>query len=400
MQLCRLSALMLLMAAGLPQLACAYTVNVNSSIPVTTQILPEMATIQGTLAEILRMQQATGTAINQNADKLATIISQDGQATRQQMIFGNETQRLEEARRSFSVPDSICSDSASGVAATTRSAAGSTASRLSSGGGVSSTPVRQRIAAVAESQAREAYDGANVHAAYCTAAEYARYGGTDVCPAVSDLPSGDSQVRSVYDGAGPEGQAPAGTWTQEQIDAAMAYMKNTARPSAGRTPGKGEVKTLTGRTYVGLLNEYNGIIDAASEPQLSLIADSKPSEATRDALQEALQSPSAAQYFDEVASPEAKAKGYMSRREFELFEAGRRYANTAYISDLQQMDGDNLIRELIRTTSQMNWQLNDIKEQLRKGNVINGQLLATTARQAYAPRLQQLESAMNQGTAR
>ncbi|HBL5403560.1 TPA: conjugal transfer protein TraW [Enterobacter hormaechei] len=390
----------LAIASSLPTVASALTVNVNSSVPITTQVLPEMATIQATLVEILQMQQATGTAITQNADKLGALINQDGQATRQQMIFNNETQRLEEARQSFSVPDSICSDSASGVAAQSKSASGSAASKLSSGKGVSSSAVRKRISTASEEQARDAYDGANVHAAYCTAAEYERFGGTGICPAVSNLPGGDSQVRSIYGGAGPEGQAPALSWSQEQIDAAMAYMKNTARPSAGRTPGKGEVNTVTGRTYVGLLNEYNGIIDAASEPQLSLIADSKTSETTRDALKEALQSPSAAQYFDNVASPEAKAKGYMSQREFESFEAGRRYANTAYLSDLQQMDGDNLMRELIRTTAQMNWQLNDIKELLRKGNVIDGQLLAAFARQSYAPRLKQLESAMNQGAAK
>ncbi|MGT2213032.1 conjugal transfer protein TraW [Enterobacter hormaechei subsp. xiangfangensis] len=395
-----LPALALAIASSLPTVASALTVNVNSSVPITTQVLPEMATIQATLVEILQMQQATGTAITQNADKLGALINQDGQATRQQMIFNNETQRLEEARQSFSVPDSICSDSASGVAAQSKSASGSAASKLSSGKGVSSSAVRKRISTASEEQARNAYDGANVHAAYCTAAEYERFGGTGICPAVSNLPGGDSQVRSIYGGAGPEGQAPALSWSQEQIDAAMAYMKNTARPSAGRTPGKGEVNTVTGRTYVGLLNEYNGIIDAASEPQLSLIADSKTSETTRDALKEALQSPSAAQYFDNVASPEAKAKGYMSQREFESFEAGRRYANTAYLSDLQQMDGDNLMRELIRTTAQMNWQLNDIKELLRKGNVIDGQLLAAFARQSYAPRLKQLESAMNQGAAK
>ncbi|AJB79312.1 conjugal transfer protein TraW [Enterobacter hormaechei] len=395
-----LPALALAIASSLPTVASALTVNVNSSVPITTQVLPEMATIQATLVEILQMQQATGTAITQNADKLGALINQDGQATRQQMIFNNETQRLEEARQSFSVPDSICSDSASGVAAQSKSASGSAASKLSSGKGVSSSAVRKRISTASEEQARDAYDGANVHAAYCTAAEYERFGGTGICPAVSNLPGGDSQVRSIYGGAGPEGQAPALSWSQEQIDAAMAYMKNTARPSAGRTPGKGEVNTVTGRTYVGLLNEYNGIIDAASEPQLSLIADSKTSETTRDALKEALQSPSAAQYFDNVASPEAKAKGYMSQREFESFEAGRRYANTAYLSDLQQMDGDNLMRELIRTTAQMNWQLNDIKELLRKGNVIDGQLLAAFARQSYAPRLKQLESAMNQGAAK
>lgn len=395
-----LPALALAIASSLPTVASALTVNVNSSVPITTQVLHEMATIQATLVEILQMQQATGTAITQNADKLGALINQDGQATRQQMIFNNETQRLEEARQSFSVPDSICSDSASGVAAQSKSASGSAASKLSSGKGVSSSAVRKRISTASEEQARDAYDGANVHAAYCTAAEYERFGGTGICPAVSNLPGGDSQVRSIYGGAGPEGQAPALSWSQEQIDAAMAYMKNTARPSAGRTPGKGEVNTVTGRTYVGLLNEYNGIIDAASEPQLSLIADSKTSETTRDALKEALQSPSAAQYFDNVASPEAKAKGYMSQREFESFEAGRRYANTAYLSDLQQMDGDNLMRELIRTTAQMNWQLNDIKELLRKGNVIDGQLLAAFARQSYAPRLKQLESAMNQGAAK
>ncbi|HCR1943853.1 conjugal transfer protein TraW [Enterobacter hormaechei] len=395
-----LPALALAIASSLPTVASALTVNVNSSVPITTQVLPEMATIQATLVEILQMQQATGTAITQNADKIGALINQDGQATRQQMIFNNETQRLEEARQSFSVPDSICSDSASGVAAQSKSASGSTASKLSSGKGVSSSAVRKRISTASEEQARDAFDGANVHAAYCTAAEYDRFGGTGICPAVSQMPGGDSQVRSIYGGAGPEGLAPALSWSQEQTDAAMAYMKNTSRPSAGRTPGKGEVSTVTGRTYVGLLNEYNGIIDAASEPQLSLIADSKPSETTRDALKEALQSPSAAQYFDDVASPEAKAKGYMSQREFESFEAGRRYANTAYLSDLQQMDGDNLTRELIRTTAQMNWQLNDIKELLRKGNVIDGQLLAAFARQSYAPRLKQLESAMNQGAAK
>ncbi|EPL4521201.1 conjugal transfer protein TraW [Citrobacter cronae] len=395
-----LPALALAIASSLPTVASALTVNVNSSVPITTQVLPEMATIQATLVEILQMQQATGTAITQNADKLGALINQDGQATRQQMIFNNETQRLEEARQSFSVPDSVCSDSASGVAAQSKSASGSTASKLSSGKGVSSSAVRKRISTASEEQARDAYDGANVHAAYCTAAEYERFGGTGICPAVSKMPGGDSQVRSIYGGAGPEGTAPALSWTQEQTDAAMAYMKNTSRPSAGRTPGKGEVNTVTGRTYVGLLNEYNGITDAASEPQLSLIADSKPSETTRDALKEALQSPSAAQYFDDVASPEAKAKGYMSQREFESFEAGRRYANTAYLSDLQQMNGDNLMRELIRTTAQMNWQLNDIKELMRKGNVIDGQLLAAFARQSYAPRLKQLESAMNQGAAK
>ncbi len=113
-----------------------------------------------------------------------------------------------------------------------------------------------------------------------------------------------------------------------------------------------------------------------------MIADSTPNESTRKALAETLQSDSAAAYFDQVASPEAKARGYMSTREFEAFEAGPRYANTAYLVDLQEMQGDNLLRELVRITAQMNWQLNDLKRD-PPGNVISGQQLALTARQYY-----------------
>lgn len=109
---------------------------------------------------------------------------------------------------------------------------------------------------------------------------------------------GDSQVRSIYHGAGTADTPAALTWDQKQIDAATAYMKNTSRPSAGRALGKGEVNTQSGRTYVGLQNEYNGIIDSASNPQLTLIADSTPNETTRKALAETLQSDSAAAYFD------------------------------------------------------------------------------------------------------
>ncbi len=323
----------------------AYSVNVVSSQPVTRQIMPELAAIQGVMAEMVRMQTATGTAITQNSEKLATVIAQDGQATRQQMIFSNETHRLEEARKSFSVPDSICSESASGIAAESRRAAASAAARLSQGGGVSSKPIRERLSRAADSPVREAYDSAGIHAGYCTEAEYARFGGTDVCPAVGDLPGGDSQVRSLYQGAGTADTPAALTWDQKQIDAATAYMKNTARPSAGRAPGKGEVGTQTGRTYVGLQNEYNGIID-------------------------------------------------------EAFEAGRRYANTDWQQDLQGMEGDNLLRELLRTTALLNWQMNDLKEQIRQGNVIAGQQLALAARQYYGQRLGELSQAMSQGSVR
>ncbi|ECC3917786.1 conjugal transfer protein, partial [Salmonella enterica subsp. diarizonae] len=113
-----------------------------------------MGAIQGVLGEILSMQTATGTAINQNAEKLSAVIAENGQATRQQMIFGHETQRLEEARQSFTVPDSICSESASGVAAASKASSATTASRLSGGGGISNRTIRERVTKAADSPSR------------------------------------------------------------------------------------------------------------------------------------------------------------------------------------------------------------------------------------------------------
>ncbi|MBM5552790.1 conjugal transfer protein, partial [Klebsiella quasipneumoniae] len=88
--------------------------------------------------------------------------------------------------------------------------------------------------------------------------------------------------------------------------------------------------------------QYKAIQSAAQQPQLSMIADSKPNSSTTTALKEALENASARSYFDDTASDLAKSNYQMSAREFESFEVGRRYANTDYQEDLQAMDGDNL----------------------------------------------------------
>lgn len=152
--------------------------------------------------------------------------------------------------------------------------------------------------------------------------------------------------------------------------------------------------------YTGLQNEFNAILDAAAEPQQSLIADSTPNSATTAAVNEAINgSDSAKSYYEATVSDTARTSG-MSNREFEAFEVGRRYANTDYQTDLQQMDGDNLTREQIRISSLIAWELHDIKEQIRKNNILTGQLLAVTARDSYAARLGALEDKINNGVSR
>ena len=53
------------------------------------------------------------------------------------------------------------------------------------------------------------------------------------------------------------------------------------------------------------------------------------------------------------------------------------------------MEGDNLLREQIRVQSQTNWLLLELRNDVQRGNVINGLNLASGARSEFEPILSQ-----------
>lgn len=387
------------MAAGLAfsLQVCAYPVEVTDSTPIREQVMPALKAINATLGEILTTDSEIGTAIVQANDKTVTAVTESAKAQRESDIFGRETERLEQARQQFQVPDSICSESASGAAAQVGQQSRASASRLAGGGGIQSTAVSKAVASLPVSAQQGGFRSAALHAAYCTAEEARLYGGTNVCPGVSSLPGGDIELSSLLDGAGEVGKVPDLTFTQDQVDAAMAYMKNSVRHDVARTPAKGDLQSASGNEYQGLMTQYKSIQSAASQPQLDIIAASQVNPATREVLAETLESKSASAYFKKTASAEAQRTGEMSEREFEAFEVGRRYANTDYETDLQAMSGDNLIRELVRTQSLGNWLQLGIRNELRTANIIAGQRLSLAADEKYGPQLQVLSSKMTEG---
>ncbi|WP_241647608.1 MULTISPECIES: conjugal transfer protein TraW [Rosenbergiella] len=385
---------------GVSTHAFAYPVTVVASAPITGQVVPALTSIEATLGEILTTDTEIGSAITQASDKNTAVLSEGFQAQRQTDAFGRETDRLEKARASFSVPDSICSESASGVASQVGSSSAAMQSSLSSGSGISNSAIKTAVSSVPVLPAQEDYRSAAIHAKYCTSEEYAQYGGTELCQATSSLPGGDTEVRSVLQGAGSVGKTPDLTFTDDQVDAAMAYLRNSSKHSVGRTLGKGEIKTASGWRYQGLMTQYKSIQNAAMQPQLEMIADSKPNSDTKEALAESLENASAKSYYNDTASAEAQSSGEMSNREFESFEVGRRYANTEYETDLQQMDGDNLMRELIRVQSLSNWIQLGVKNEIRESNIIAGQALALTADKTYGPKMESLMSQISGGVAK
>lgn len=391
----------LILSACLPGHALAYPVEVMSSVPIQTQVAPALGAINGTLTEIATTQHQVGAAINQNGGKVATQIEQAAQAQRDQDIFARQAEKLEQARRTYTIPDSICSESGSGVAAQVQSGARAHQGALASGGGISNNTIRQGVTAPTPPQEQAQFRTAAIHADYCDATDVAAYGGTALCKAISERPGGDKRLTSLLDGAGKDGKTPDLTFNQQQTDAAMAYAINSAPAAAGKQLGKGEVKTTSGQQYIGIMTQYEAINSAAREPMLAMIAASQPNEATKDVItKETLRSPSAAAYFNRTASEEAKSTGIMSEREFEQFEAGRRYANTEYLNDISNMEGDLLLREAILIQSQQNWLLLGIKREMQKNNILQGQQLSLAATENYRPQLQAKMREVNAGVSR
>ncbi|WP_174891717.1 conjugal transfer protein TraW, partial [Candidatus Hamiltonella defensa] len=96
--------------------ALAIPVEVTHSLPISTRVVPALSAINATLAQIAATEFQIGTAINQNSNKLASMLAETAKTQRDQDTFIRKTQRLEAARRSYTVPKSICSESASGMA--------------------------------------------------------------------------------------------------------------------------------------------------------------------------------------------------------------------------------------------------------------------------------------------
>ncbi|RAP69521.1 conjugal transfer TraW domain protein, partial [Candidatus Erwinia dacicola] len=59
-----------------PFYSSAYTVNVNSSISITTEVVPQLSTANATLGSILSTNQQIGGTISSGNDKIAAMIQQ------------------------------------------------------------------------------------------------------------------------------------------------------------------------------------------------------------------------------------------------------------------------------------------------------------------------------------
>lgn len=378
--------------------ASAVVCNITSSAPeVVTQGL--ISSTNGLLTATNSTLINIGSAINSQGDRQATLISQAFDKQREFEIAQKKQDRQLEIINKYKIPDDICAASLSGGVSGAKSSATKGAGGKSLAGGSKNEAVKK---AYGNPPVATDVDSAAVainHKDYCSESDSRMYGGTKFCPAVSDLPDADTQVSSVLHGAAGKNTDNSLTFSEEQTDAALLYTKNTAGRSAGRIPSKGEAESAAGRVYLGMMKEYQAYIDAAQEPQLSLIAASKPNPATKKPLEEAMKVPSMKFYYDSTVSPEAKKNG-MSLRELEAFEVGRRFDNPAYQSELASKNDTELLKELVQTQAVTNYLLLENKRQQEKNNILTGQLLALSAYQQYKDKIDNQVNTLNQAVSK
>lgn len=393
----KLLALSLAITAALP--AYVYAINISSSVPISTQVMPALGTANGLLGSIEATLINIGTAVSQQGDRQAALIQQMAQTQQQFQIEQKRNDRILRAQDKYRVPDDICSQAMAGGAAAVSST--SVGGQRTLGDASSAKDVKAIFNVPARATDIDASTTADVHAQYCDAADYAAYGGTSFCTSVNnDMPRADTSLSSVLYGAGRKDKEPDGTFTDAQSDAAIRYVKNTALRSAGRQLSRGEVKSAAGRIYLGMIQQYQALTDAAAQPQLEMIADHKPNAATDQPLADARQVPEVESYFQSTASSEAKRINRMSLAEFEQFEVGRRHSNPAYLSSLENKNEIDLQREQIMIANLNNWLQLENKQQLKKMNILLGQLLANAAYQTYKPLLDAQLSQVSGGVAR
>lgn len=395
----RLIAGAIALGIATPALACCdMGATVAAITAMNIAVNSSLGTMTSTLGNLL---QQIGSAINENGSKISASIEANGNADRSMAVRQALDNRLQNAADSYSVPDSICAESASGGMKQIASAASSGGGSVRGGGAKANNADIDRVVNTpAVDPTSDQRRSTAIHARYCDSLDFTAYGGTKLCPSVSAMPGADKRMDSLVSGAGQDGKDPDLTFSPDQVDAARMYLQNSVHRSVGRELAKGEAASPKGVEYTGLRTQFEAVLDAAGFPQRQAIADRTANQNTQALLNDALQSSSAASYYSATASKYAKQVGYVSYAELEQFEVGRRYANTDYQADLQEMSGDNLIREQIRVANLTNWLLLENKNASQQQAVINGQILASIARSEYAPILQAKLSELDQSMGR
>jgi len=199
-------------------------------------------------------------------------------------------------------------------------------------GGLMSVPTPENQALLAQEGACSVY-AAGQRSASCKAS------GTATGSVV--FPNADVRADTLFDGA----QTAADTgkisqvFSQAQIAAATAYLRNISNPIALRELTTAESKTDEGKKYFALRDAHAARLDLATRPAIEWLNNKTKYKATIPVLQAMIDGQGAAAKYLQtqlpIVAPDWKSEG-ISIHQLMAFEAARRYQNAEWIKEIAQ----------------------------------------------------------------
>jgi len=240
-------------------------------------------------------------------------------------------------------------------------------------------------AVMAQRGACEAYASGKVRAQSCT------WAGTT--PSVSTgLPDADIRASTIFDGAqttADQGKVSL-SFSEKQLAAATAYVRNLSAPVQLRDLAKIEAQTDEGRRYLALRDSYQARVDLAMRPTEEWISNRTKYAATIPILKAMQEGGGAAarylaQHLPEAA-PDWQTKG-ISLHHLQYIDAARRYDNPEWIKEIGAADEVTLQREQLLLSAQMASLMSKNLMETQKANALLGAVYQASLNKDFMPEL-------------
>lgn len=327
--------------------------------------------IQWAERSIVQQLQLLRNETNVASGKQAEAVAQAQENATQRSMDVQKELKVQEASRNTRMPIDPCANAAQSMGepdyARVQPAlrTGAMSPRYGGGGGAGggktlstgSTSLNKAIqisdgviaAPTPETQALMAHEGACQAYAAGTRETSCRDAGTPTGSAT--LPNADVRADTLFDGA--QTKADTGkislAFSDTQMAAAKAYLRNVSNPIALRELTKAEARTNEGRSYLALRDAHGSRLDLATRPYNEWINSRAKYKATIPVLQAMLEGQgAAAEYLAKElpkVAPDWRTEG-VSLHQMMAFESARRYQNPAWIKEIAKAtDPMTLARE-------------------------------------------------------
>lgn len=350
--------------------------------------------------------------ITANSAKVANQIAEASQNQVERNIDIERTKQAVELERKTRLPLDPCANASRGLADPSfdrmnpgfRGAnGGAFGPRGSGGGGRPSTgsssmdkavaiahnddfaPPPEVQAVMAQRGACEAYASGKVRAQSCA------WAGTT--PSVSTgLPDADIHASTIFDGAqtaADQGKISL-SFSDKQLAAATAYVRNLSAPVQLRDLTQVEAKTDEGRRYLALRDSYQARVDLAMRPVEEWTSNRTKYAATIPILKAMQEGGGAAarylaQHLPEAA-PDWQTKG-VSLHHLQYIDAARRYDNPEWIKEIGAADEVTLQREQLLLSAQMASLMSKNLMETQKTNALLGAVYQASLNKDFMPEL-------------